>query len=200
MQSLERLEMEKAGLRHEYLARRRAMKDATVAAACRQICERVNTLLTDYAGRSGAVLSYLAYGHEVNLAETHRELWRLGRPLAVPRTSGLPRGEMQLMYLREDTELELSPLGMREPVAGAEPCRPENLAVVLLPGVAFDAHGGRLGHGAGYYDRFLGRLVKKPLLVGVAYEWQVLPSVPQGSWDQPMDYLVTEKELRHFAR
>lgn len=197
MQSAERLELAKKTLRQECLARRRAMDKAAAAVASRQICQTLGDFLADSAG---AVLSYLAYGNEVNLAELHQNLWRQARPLAVPRTLGLLPGQMELRYLRAETELEKSPLGVREPGAAAETCPAAELAAVLLPGVAFDEQGGRLGHGAGYYDRFLGGLAQKPLLIGVAYEWQVLASVPQAAWDQPLDYLVTESKLRCFER
>ena len=200
MQDSEQLELAKKALRHECLARRSAMRNATVAAACRLICTNVSELLAKHANKSGAVFSYLAYGNEVNLAELHRQILHQGRRLAVPRTLGLPPGQMQPMYITEETPLERSKLGVREPVAEAEPCQPQDLAVILLPGVAFDVQGGRLGHGAGYYDRFLNKMTNKPLLVGVAYEWQVVKSVPQGIWDQAVDYLVTEKQVRHFAK
>jgi len=200
MQTAERLELAKKTLRQECLARRRAMDKAAAVAASRQICQTLGDFLANTAPQNGAVLSYLAYGNEVNLAELHQKLWRQARPLAVPRTLGLPPGQMELRYLRADTELEKSPLGVREPGAAAEPCPAAELAAVLLPGVAFDERGGRLGHGAGYYDRFLGGLAQKPLLIGVAYEWQVLASVPQAAWDQPLDYLVTESRLRRFER
>ena len=68
-----------------------------------------------------------------------------------------------------------------------------------MPGVAFDENGGRLGHGGGYYDRFLAQLPPETLLIGVAYEWQVLPEVPLAEWDVPLDFLVTEKRQRCFT-
>ncbi len=142
---------------------------------------------------------FLAYGREVDLAALHQELWRQGRPLAVPRTQGLPAGIMQAVYLRSEDELTRTERGIAEPSAAAEPCPPEALAAVLLPGVAFDAQGGRLGQGGGYYDRFLARLSPQTLLIGVAYDWQLAPTLPQAAWDRPVQLLATDKRLLDCA-
>ncbi len=106
---------------------------------------------------------------------------------------------MQAVYLRSEDELTRTERGIAEPSAAAEPCPPEALAAVLLPGVAFDAQGGRLGQGGGYYDRFLARLSPQTLLIGVAYDWQLAPTLPQAAWDRPVQLLATDKRLLDCA-
>ena len=174
---------------------------AAAAAASAEICRRLSACLAERLRpeQPGAVFSYLAYGREVDLAALHQELWRQGRPLAVPRTQGLPAGIMQAVYLRSEDELTRTERGIAEPSAAAEPCPPEALAAVLLPGVAFDAQGGRLGQGGGYYDRFLARLSPQTLLIGVAYDWQLAPTLPQAAWDRPVQLLATDKRLLDCA-
>ena len=92
----------KRALRQEFLQRRRQLAAAEAAAASAEICRRLSACLAERLRpeQPGAVFSYLAYGREVDLAALHQELWRQGRPLAVPRTQGLPAGIMQAVYLR----------------------------------------------------------------------------------------------------
>jgi 5-formyltetrahydrofolate cyclo-ligase len=94
--------------------------------------------------------------------------------------------------------------GIPEP-AHAEQLEPAALDVVLLPLVAFDRRGNRLGSGAGYYDRsfeFLRERVRpaKPLLVGVAYGFQEVEALHVQPWDVPLDLIATERELIRVAR
>lgn len=196
-----KIELRKQELRHEFLARRRMMSQTVAVEDSRLICQNLDNFLRERlaaAKPSGAVFSYLAYGREVDLHSFHQQLWRRGWPLAAPRTIGLPEGHMQAYYLREDSELEKSALGIWEPAALAEPCPEENIALALMPGVAFDRLGGRLGHGGGHYDRFVARLAADTLLIGVGYEWQILDDVPQEAWDKKLDFLVTEKRVYTF--
>lgn len=192
-------EQDKRELRQRLLAQRRLMPEAAAAEASREICRRVNALLAERLPAcfrdKGAVFSYLAYGREVDLAGVHQQLWRQGRPLAVPRTQGLPRGIMQAVYLTAAEAAALQPTarGIAEPGLAAAECLPENVAAVLLPGVAFDPQGGRLGQGGGYYDRFLLRLPPEVLLIGVSYDWQLVAAVPQAEWDRPVGLVVTEQ-------
>jgi 5-formyltetrahydrofolate cyclo-ligase len=78
------------------------------------------------------------------------------------------------------------------------PPRSEGFDLVLVPGVAFDRKGGRLGQGLGYYDRFLCRLPGNALRVGLAYSDQVVPEVPVDEWDVPMHALATEEGVIRF--
>ncbi len=73
--------------------------------------------------------------------------------------------------------------------------RPEDLDLVLVPGVAFDRLGGRLGHGAGYYDRFFQKISPCCTLVGLAFEMQIVDSVPLEPHDRRMNYIVTPQKI-----
>lgn len=72
---------------------------------------------------------------------------------------------------------------------------PRRIDVVVLPGSVFDAKGGRLGYGGGYYDRFLTEQAPQALRIGIAYEIQVVEAVPLLPHDQQLDYLVTEERI-----
>ena len=66
-----------------------------------------------------------------------------------------------------------------------------DIDLILVPGVGFDKSGNRLGRGGGYYDKFITRLGRKTLLVGVGYDFQLVEEVPANRWDKRLDYVVT---------
>jgi 5-formyltetrahydrofolate cyclo-ligase len=82
--------------------------------------------------------------------------------------------------------------GLREPVGGTA-IDPKDLGVVIVPGLAFDERGNRLGRGGGFYDRFLA--TTPAFRIGVCFEVQLAPSVPAGPLDVPMDAVVTERRV-----
>ena len=71
--------------------------------------------------------------------------------------------------------------------------------LIIIPLLAFDKHGTRLGYGRGYYDRTIAQMAKKPITVGYAFSAQELDEIPRGAYDQPLDYLVTENGVRRFV-
>lgn len=99
-------------------------------------------------------------------------------------------------------ELEVGRFGIMEPTL---PIRQdirrcvglEQLDVVLVPGLAFDTHGNRLGHGKGYYDRLLKQLPQKTTTIALAFECQLLPKIPVDHNDQPVNIIITEKQIIH---
>lgn len=175
------------------LAIRREMTAEEAAAGSAEICRRVidvlDRWLTDMQGRT--VFSYLAYGREVDLSAVHDWLWERGYKLAVPRTYNLPPGIMQAVEYGPDTALTKVGLGVYEPLEAAV-VQPAEIGVVLAPGVAFDVENKRLGHGKGYYDRFLPQLSADVTVIGVGYKRQVLPQIPADEFDRPMDLLITD--------
>ena len=100
----------------------------------------------------------------------------------------------------------MRPNRYRIPEPDARYCRAmkrQFLSLVLMPLVAFDAKGNRLGMGGGYYDRAFNQTqwpykTRRPLLVGVAHEFQRVPELPTESWDVPLDAVITEREIYRF--
>jgi 5-formyltetrahydrofolate cyclo-ligase len=193
----EAVNAEKQALRREFLARRRAMTAEEAANLSGRLCDKLVGLLAELELPQGVILSYLAYGREANLAALHERLLRENRRLAVPVTAGLPKGIMQAVEYTAETELQKTELGVFEPV-GAPQVLPSEISAVLVPGVAFDEHGGRMGHGAGYYDRFFQALAEGARLIGVAYDWQIAPHVPTCEWDRSMNFIVTDSRILQF--
>jgi 5-formyltetrahydrofolate cyclo-ligase len=89
--------------------------------------------------------------------------------------------------------------GIREPRDDAPQVAMADLDMVLMPGLAFDRSGNRLGYGAGYYDRLLASALRKPVRVAAAFDCQVVDAVPTGPADQPFHILVTESQLLHIS-
>lgn len=113
-----------------------------------------------------------------------------------PRVRG---DELELVAATDVTGLQLGFRGIREPVGPA--VDPGVVDVAILPGVAFDVVGGRLGRGGGHYDRLLPRLDAECDRIGFCFSCQVVPFVPADAHDEPVDVVVTERAVyRTHAR
>lgn len=91
--------------------------------------------------------------------------------------------------------------GLLEPrISPGEEGRVDGFDLVVVPGLAFDSMGRRLGKGFGYYDRFLSGRTARTMSVGLAFSYQILPEVPVDPWDMPVDVVVTEEGVMPIAR
>jgi 5-formyltetrahydrofolate cyclo-ligase len=149
-------------------------------------------------GQESPGLVYLPFGTEPDLMPVVEALWRLGAPLAAPRTV---RNSRRLIWklIRRYEDLQPGVWGIREPKPECPDLSAEDMArapFILVPGVAFDARGGRLGYGGGYYDRFLSGFLgmpQRPLLLAAAFEQQLVDEVPTEEHDIPVSVLMTER-------
>jgi 5-formyltetrahydrofolate cyclo-ligase len=143
--------------------------------------------------RAETILAFLAFRNEIDLAPLF-ERWP-GKRWLVPRIVGaaeLGPGEKPFLRLHHYNPQRLvrHRYGMLEPHPELPSVAPQEIELVLVPGVAFDRHGGRLGYGGGFYDRLL-PLMPHAVDVGVTYEEFVLDSVPMAPWDVHIAWLVT---------
>jgi len=170
------------------MAARRAMKTEERRAASAAICEGLLALPQVQAAKT--VLSYMALPDEADLSALHEALRARGVRLCFPVS--LPHG---LMEAYEPRGWVSGPYGIREPDrATSRPVDPEDIDLVLAPCVAFDEKRKRLGHGAGYYDRFLPKC-GKATVIAAAFESQKLTAVVTDAHDRPMDAVATEKAV-----
>lgn len=151
------------------------------------------------------VAAYLAFGGEVDLHECFDDAWQRGVELFVPRITHRRAGKMIFVPFTPATAFSRNWYGIDEPESalGSQKFLRE-LDVVLVPMVAFDRYGHRLGNGAGYYDRMLRRRLdrsrawRRPLLIGIAYSSQEVASIERAPWDVAVDCVVTERGvMRH---
>ena len=118
------------------------------------------------------------------------------RNLFLPLLDPMSAGQLRFCHWRRRDRLVSNRYGIDEPAHGIRRTVPVwSLDVLVMPLVAFDSQGGRLGMGGGYYDRTLAawrRWPRRPLLVGVAYQFQRVPTLPVAGWDIPLDMVITD--------
>ena len=165
---------EKAALRRELLARRDALPGR--AEKSRAIQSRV-LALPEYQ-RARRVLLYLSKGSEVDTWPLLARALAQGKEVYAPRCLERP-GEMAFYRVSSREDLQAGAFGLLEPIPGrCPPLERGQGDLCLVPGLAFDREGYRLGYGKGYYDRFLG---SRPVeAVGVCFEGLLLPRMPRG--------------------
>ncbi len=141
---------------------------------------------------AGVVAGYLAFDGEPDIRFSLTQLYRRGATVGLPV---LPEPGGERLGFRSwipATPLRANRHGISEPRDTPEIALTD-MDLLFIPLVAFDRAGGRLGMGAGWYDRTLAGHATKPLLVGVGWSLQELPEVPVDEWDIPLDAVVTEQ-------
>ena len=181
-------EARKAALRAAALAARRQLRTGERAAASAAVVERLMRL-PELEG-PGVVLLHAALAEEVDIGGLVGPLRERGARTLFPRVRG---DELDLVAAADLRTLELGYRGILEPVGPAVAAA--DVEVVVLPGVAFDPHGGRLGQGGGHYDRLLPTLRPHAIRIGVCFACQVVPSVPREAHDEAVDLVVTERAV-----
>jgi 5-formyltetrahydrofolate cyclo-ligase len=184
----------KRRLRDEAAALRRGMSPREVETRSAVIQEAL-LALEEYAA-ARVVHAYVGVkGNEVRTDRLLLETLRSGRRLAVPRVDG---DELAHHEIRAMSELRASRFGLLEPAPDAPRVDPSELDLVVVPGVAFDRAGNRLGLGRGYYDRFLAG-IDAPA-AALLYRTQLVDVVPAGPRDVPVDLLVTDTGVLRARR
>lgn len=183
----------KSEVRKQAAQARREHSDRDRASAL--ICERL--VQWPEWEESRTILFYISIRDEViTIPLLQRELAG-ARRCVVPYCSG---DTLQLIHLKEWSELAPGAFGILEPVPElredpSRQCPPEAIDLAIIPGVAFDRRGGRLGHGRGFYDRLLPQLRTDCPRVGLSFECQLVPHIPMEPHDQYMQTIITEREL-----
>ncbi len=179
----------KTELRSEAAARRDALPAETRKAAAEAIAARAFPLPIT----SGAIVAgFMPLKSEINPLPLMKALVAAGARLALPKIAG--RGKPLIMRAWPwGAPLDAGQWGIREPKADAAEVDPD---ILLVPLLAFDRNGHRIGYGAGYYDMTIARLrsLKKVTAVGIAFAMQEVPAVPATERDERLDLVLTERE------
>ncbi|MDD6213202.1 MAG: 5-formyltetrahydrofolate cyclo-ligase [Clostridiales bacterium] len=149
---------------------------------CRQILSD-----PDYRNASG-VLTYIETQGEVSMEFLRQEAWKNKKPIAVPRVNGK---DMTFYWIESMDDLEEGSFHILEPKLTCRPVKPEEDFLFLVPGVAYDPEGHRIGYGGGFYDRFLEKY-SYLRTVGIGFDFQLFHEIPYEELDCPMDRVLTE--------
>lgn len=153
--------------------------------------------LREYA-TADTIFTYVSTPIEVDTFGLIHAAFLNHKKVAVPRCVPGTR-EMEFYYIRSEEDLSPGSFGVLEPSPDpANLVGAEVTGLCIVPGLAFDPHGYRLGYGKGYYDRFLSSFSGKK--VGICYVGCVQLNLPRGYYDRPVDILVTERYVRNIHR
>ena len=175
--------MDKKELRRTIRDRKRAMTEEEIT----QRSARLGALFaqSDAYKAAKTIYGYLPYNQEVRTVPMLEQAQRDGKRVAVPKVYG---EEMKFLYLDDLTQVAKGYAGIPEPIAD-EPVADDKTALVLMPGLAFDPEGHRIGYGGGFYDKFLAAEPDHPTLA-LCYEFQMLPKLDTEEHDIPVDTVL----------
>ncbi len=190
---MEELRHEKARIRQEAHANRRAQESKDVLS--RQILAKALSL-PEYE-RAITAMFYVDVRSEVRTRFALSEAVQGGKRVVVPYCAG---NDLKLFHLEALDELETRTFGLLEPrkeflALPEKSVDASELDLILVPGVAFDRRGARLGHGKGYYDKLLVNVRPDTPLVALAFECQMFPEIPVETHDVFMDKVITENAV-----
>lgn len=186
--------MEKVNLRSRMLKRRRSEASEEIERKSYLIWERLLTFALFLKGRG--VLFYLALEDEVQTRPMIEAALGMGKRISVPLINEEKREILPSILKDPNQELTPGAWGILEPKRKFyRPFPLEEIDLAIVPGVAFDEAGNRLGFGRGFYDKFLSRLAERVSFVALAFEFQVVKSLPSRSHDVAVDYIITEKRI-----
>jgi 5-formyltetrahydrofolate cyclo-ligase len=145
---------------------------------------------------SSCVSIYLSFANEVDTFMIINKMKSHGKKIVIPYTDA-SRVELIPVYLEDPSkDLTMSAFGYPEPIfERAVKAQIEDIDLVIVPGVAFDVTKNRIGFGKGYYDKYLSKMRPEVKKIAVAYDYQVLESIPSEDHDVKMDYVMTESRI-----
>jgi 5-formyltetrahydrofolate cyclo-ligase len=185
----------KEQLRTTLRQRRRAILPTAQSRAARSIAQLVSAL-PQWARAQHIALYHPADG-EIGTQSIAQQARAQGKHTYLP-VIGANRNMVFAKWQAEES-LQPNALGILEPMPDAETYSAAKLDIVFLPLLGWDQHGGRLGMGAGYYDRaFTG--IEGPALIGLAHQIQQVDRIPTDPWDIPLDLIVTDTKIYHRKR
>lgn len=195
---------------------------------CRKLIDSSNGIdpeLKEIIANFDELFTYMNFGKEVSTRLLVKETWSAGKKVAAPRvyiracaddihagtehimtdkTVGDAEKRMEFFYINGFDDLELSPEGVSEPKPGCKTAEEERCGtanrLIIMPGVAFDVHGGRVGYGGGFYDRWFGERTsaerKHMICIALAFEFQIMDEdICTAKHDIKPDFIITEQRI-----
>ena len=175
--------MDRQALRKEIRDKKRAMTEAEIVAASQRLAELF--VASEAYRQAKTIYGYLPYNQEVRTVPMLQQALADGKRVAVPKCYG---DEMRFIYLEDLSQVEKGYCGIPEPIAD-EPLADDKTALVLMPGLAFDPQGHRMGYGGGFYDKFLEKEPNHPT-IALCYGFQMLEHLETEAHDIPVDTVL----------
>ena len=187
----------KRHMRKEMKAALAAMPPEEAAAKSLAACSAIESL-PEFA-LAGSVMLYNPIPAEVDCVHLALTAWQREKVVLLPKVTWEQRHMIAVQCFSLADEMVPSRYGIQEPAAG-QPWPLEDIDFIVVPALAFDRKGNRLGRGGGFYDRFLAQPRRRAVACGVAFSRQVVDELPVQANDCPVEILVTDTEVLRFAR
>jgi len=187
---------DKSMIRAQLRAKLAQMSDADRRAKSVAACGLIAASPEFAAAR--VVMLYLSTAMEVDTSPLTLKCWQTGKTVAAPKVSWDQRRMLPVEITTLQTGLTTNDKGIREPIAG-KPIPVGFIDLVIVPGIGFTPDGHRIGRGMGFYDRFLAQQDFFGLSCGLAFDEQMIPTLPLLDHDMPLSMLVTDRGIRRFA-
>ena len=187
---------DKQAIRRAMLRQRNALSTEQI----REASEAIPVQVMEYLRSSGirlphrTIMSYSSFKNELPTGRLNRILQETGYTLVLPYTDEHFR--IRPLVIEDNSAFRVSPLGITEP--DLHTCReaePAEIDLILMPGVAFDRRGYRIGFGKGCYDQFLPAVPDSVPVMGLAFDFQMIDQVPEESHDRPADGIITPSQI-----
>lgn len=175
--------MNKQALRAQIREKKRAMTEEEIVSRSMALTEKF--LSTDAYRQAKTIYGYLSYNQEVRTGPLLAQALKDGKAVAVPKVCG---EEMRFILMTDLDAVAKGYAGIPEPIADG-PIAQDPTALVLMPGLAFDRQGRRLGYGGGFYDKFLAAEPNHPK-IALCYDFQLLPALETDGHDIPVDLVI----------
>ncbi len=143
-----------------------------------------------YYDNAKVIFVYVSFGYEVDTHRIINHALKDNKIVCVPKVLNRTEG-MKAVKINSLEELKVSNFGVLEPESTINEVEPLDIDLLLIPGLAFDENGGRLGYGAGYYDKFLGEIRTNANKIGLSYSFQLMEAVPIEEHDMPIEHIIT---------
>ena len=175
--------MDKAELRRTIRLKKRAMTEEEIVRKSEALGKQF--LQSDFYRNARTIYGYLPYNQEVRTVPMLEQALLDGKRVAVPKCYG---DEMRFIFMDDLSKVEKGYANIPEPIADG-PIADDETALVLMPGLAFDPEGHRIGYGGGFYDRFLAKEPNHPTLA-LCYDFQMLDKLETEEFDIPVDLVL----------
>jgi 5-formyltetrahydrofolate cyclo-ligase len=176
-------------IRQELREKRKALTPDLYAKKSKAIREKLENLPQFKDAKK--VMAYVSTEEEVDTRDLIKDCFAKGQTVYIPKVD---RNELKIIAVKKWEVLEPGTFSILEPMMNsAEEANPEDLDLILVPGIAFDKRGHRLGHGHGFYDRTLKKT--RAFKVGLAFDEQIVDEIPNEEHDVPVDLIITDSSL-----